>query len=109
MIGDSSLVKKQKLEFEEKKVELSYSDITVIMNQCPLYDIVNVIGVFFNKSEEKSKLRNGKVLRIVKAKTKDQTGLITFTLFGEGKDTGYRHRVFDDVSKTLHLHQMILM
>ena len=66
-------------------------------------------GLFFNKSEEKSKLRNEKVLRIIKVKTKDQTGLITLTLFGEGKDTGYRHRVFDDVSKVLHLHQMMIL
>ena len=44
MIGDSSLVKKQKLEFEEKKVELSCSDIAAIMNQCPLYDTAMCVG-----------------------------------------------------------------
>lgn len=44
MIADSSLVKKQKLEFEEKKDELSCSDIAAILNQCPLYDIVMYVG-----------------------------------------------------------------
>ena len=64
------------------------------MNECPLYDIVHVRGLLFNKSEEKLKLKNGKMLRIAEAKLKDQTGLTKFTLFGDliGKvkeDTGY--------------------
>ena len=34
-------------------------------------------------SDEKSKSKNGKVLIIVKVKTKDQTGFMTVTLFGD--------------------------
>ena len=37
MIGDSSSLKKQKLGYEDEIFELSCSDITKIMNECPLY------------------------------------------------------------------------
>ena len=56
------------------------------MHDCPLHDIVHVREFFFNTREEKSKSKNEKVLRIVEAKSKDQTGLITFTLFGDLND-----------------------
>ena len=38
----------QKLQnFEERTVELSYSDISTIMNECPLYDTVHLHGLLF--------------------------------------------------------------
>lgn len=46
-------------------------------------NIVHVDGLFINMSEEKSKSKNGKVLRIIKVETKDQTGFMTVTLFGD--------------------------
>ena len=51
------------------------------MNECPLYDIVHVCGLLFNKSEEKSKLNNGQMLRIVEAKMKvsNRTSKIYFS------------------------------
>ena len=52
----------ENIDIEERKVELSYSDISTIMNECPLYDIVHVCGLLFNKSEAKSKLKNGQML-----------------------------------------------
>ena len=42
-------------------VELSYSDISTILNEYPLYDIVHVHELFLNEGEEKSKLKNGKI------------------------------------------------
>ena len=56
------------------------------MHDCPSHGIVHVREFSFNTSEEKSKSKNEKVLRIVEAKSKDQTGLITFTLFGDLND-----------------------
>ena len=44
-INDYSSVKKQKLNFEERNVELSYSNISTIMNECPLYGTVHVSGL----------------------------------------------------------------
>ena len=93
-INGNSSIKKGKVDFEERKIELSYSDISTIMNECPFYDTVHVRGLLFNKSEEKLKLKNGKMLRIVKVKIKDQTALMKFTLFGDLIDkvkeyTGY--------------------
>ena len=44
-INDYSFVKKQKLNFEERNVELSYSNISTIMNECPLYGTVHVSGL----------------------------------------------------------------
>lgn len=46
-------------------------------------NIVRVDGLFINMSEEKSKSKNGKVLRIIKVETKDQTGFMTVALFGD--------------------------
>ena len=70
-VNDYSSVKKRNLDFEERKVELCYLNISTIMNERPLYDILHVHGLLFNKSEEKSKLKDGKMLRIVEAKIKD--------------------------------------
>ena len=93
-INGNSSIKKGKVDFEERKIELSYSDISTIMNECPFYDTVHVRGLLFNKSEEKLKLKNGKMLRIFKVKIKDQTALMKFTLFRDLIDkvkeyTGY--------------------
>ena len=34
-INGNSSIKKGKVDFEERKIELSYSDISTIMNECP--------------------------------------------------------------------------
>ena len=47
-------------------VELSYSGITTILNEYPLYDIVYV--------HEKSKLKNGKIWESSKQKKKIKQG-----------------------------------
>ena len=44
-INGNSSIKKGKVDFEERKIELSYSDISTIMNECPFYDTVHVRGL----------------------------------------------------------------
>ena len=93
-VNDYSSVKKRKLDFEERKVEISYLNISTITKECPLYDVLHVHELLFNKIDEKSKWKNEKMLRIVEAKIKDQTGLIKLTLFDDlidkvKEDTGY--------------------
>ena len=89
-INDCSSKKNRKLDIEERKVEWSYPDISTIMNECPLYDIVHVCGLLFNKSEEKSKLNNGQMLRIVKAKMKvsNRTSKIYFSCWFHSQSEG---------------------
>ena len=93
-VNDYSSVKKRKLDFEERKVEISYLNISTITNECPLNDVLHVHELLFNKTDEKSKWKNEKMLRIVEAKIKDQTGLIKLALFDDlidkvKEDTGY--------------------
>ena len=43
-INDYNFIKTQKFHnFEERTVELSYSDISTIMNECPLCDTVHLL------------------------------------------------------------------
>ena len=70
MIGDSSSLKKQKLGYEDEKFELFCSDITKPWMNVHCINIVHIDGLFINMSEEKSKSKNGKVLRLSKWKQK---------------------------------------
>lgn len=75
MVTDYSSVKKTKLLFDSPQHETSYKDISEILNECSLFEIVNV-------HTEEHVERNGKTLNFVKAVLHDNTDTIPITIFG---------------------------
>ena len=92
-VNDYSSVKKRKLDFEERKVEISYLNISTITNECPLYDVLHVHELLFNKIDEKSKWKNAENCRS-KNKRSNRTNKTCIIWWFNWQSEG-RHRVFD--------------
>ena len=81
MITDYTAVKKKNLDFEPKTLQLQYTDITTIMNELALNQVIHIHAFLSNVSAEVTKWKDGKFLEIVEAKLFDKTGVIKLTIF----------------------------
>ena len=68
MITDYSAAKKRKIDFEPRTLQLQYTDITIIMNELALNQVIHIHAFLSNVSTEISKWKDGKFLKIVEAK-----------------------------------------
>ena len=75
-------VKRVKLNFEKPSLIISYSTISEIMNEKPIYAMINVKGTKFNLEETEQKVcKYGKILQLRNAVFKDSTDCIPITFF----------------------------
>ena len=81
IVNDFSSVKKSKLNFERKTLQLKIFAIEQVINECAIYDIVDVTGLVYNLQTEAEHEKDGKPLRIRKGMIKDETGSIEIVLF----------------------------
>ena len=82
-VTDFTKIKKRKLEFEPRLLNLDITNIVIIINETVLHEIVHKEGVLFDLKEEKVKFKDGIELRIQECKVKDDTGIIKMTIFGD--------------------------
>ena len=82
IITDFTSAKKTELTFE-KNIIAETSTIHQVINECSLYDIVNVSVLVYNLQEEFSVKKEYKSLRVKKAMLKDHTEKISGVFFEE--------------------------
>ena len=82
-VTDFTKIKKRKLEFEPRLLNLDITNIAIIINETVLHEIVHKEGVLFDLKEEKVKFKDGIEIRIQECKVKDDTGIIKMTIFGD--------------------------
>ena len=80
---DFTKIKKRKLEFEPRFLNLDITNIPIIINETVLHEIVHKEGVLFDLKEEKVKFKDGREIRIQECKVEDDTGIIMMTIFGD--------------------------
>ena len=80
---DFTKIKKRKLEFEPRLLNLNITKISTIINETGLNEIVHIEGVVFDLKEEKVKFKDGRDIRIQECKVKDDTAIIKLTIFGD--------------------------
>ena len=82
-VTDFTKIKKRKLEFEPRLLNLNITKISTIINETGLNEIVHIEGVVFDLKEEKVKFKDGREIRIQECKVKYDTTIITLTIFGD--------------------------
>ena len=81
IVNDFSSVKKTELNFGRKTLQSKIFTIEQVINECAIYDIVDVTGLVYNLQTEAEHEKDGKPLRIRKGMIKDETGSIKIVLF----------------------------
>ena len=89
---------KRKLKFESRVLNLDRTNISTIVNEIGLNEIINIEGVLFDLKEEKVKFNDGIKVRIRECKvTDDTTAIIKLTIFGDLTDE-IKGKSFDKIS-----------
>ena len=94
-ITDFTSVKRTELNFQKKMFQPTFKTITEIMNECAIYEIVNVRGLVYNLQDEEHVDKDGKPLRMRKAQFKDETDSIEIVLFSNFIDQVTDNKCYD--------------
>ena len=86
IVNDFSSVKKTELNFERKTLQSKIFTTEQVINECAIYDIVDITGLVYNLQTETEHAKDGKPLRIRKGMIKDETGSIEIVLFSSSVD-----------------------
>ena len=81
IVNDFSLVKKTEESFERKDFERKPLTVQQVINDCAIYDIVDISALVYNLQQETINQKEGAPLRIRKGIIKDQTGNFEILLF----------------------------
>ena len=73
IVNDFSSVEKSELNFERKSLQLKIFTIKQEINECAIYDIVDVNGLEYNLKTETEHEKDRKTLRSRKGMIKDET------------------------------------
>ena len=81
-------MKRVKLNFEKPSLIISYSTVSEIVNEKPMYAMIDVKGAIFNLGETKQKVcKNSKVLQIRKTVARDSTDCVPITFLDKNVST----------------------
>ena len=95
IVNHFSSVKKTDLNFERKTLQSKCFTIEQVINECAIYDIVDVTGLVYNLQTEAEHEKDGKPLRIRKGMIKDETGSIGIVLFSSLVDEVSNNTSYD--------------
>ena len=70
-VTDFAKIKKQKLEFDSRLLNLNITKISTIINERGLNEIVHIEGVVLDLKEGKVKFKDGREIRIQECKVKN--------------------------------------
>ena len=88
-------VKKTELNFERKTLQSKIFAIEQVINECAIYDIVDVTGLIYNLQTAAEQEKDGKPLRIRKEMIKDETRSIEIVLFSSLVDEVSNNTSYD--------------
>ena len=80
---DFTKIKKRKLEFDSRVLNLNITKILTSINKRGLNEIVHIEGVVFDLKEGKVLFKDGREIRIQECKVKDDTAIIKLTIIGD--------------------------
>ena len=89
IVNDFSLFKKTDVNFKRKDFQRK------AINECAIYDIVDISGSVYNLQQEATHQNEGAPLRIRKGIMKDQTGSIEIVLFSSVMDKKSNNNCYD--------------
>ena len=81
IVNDFSSVTKTELNFERKTLQSKICTTEQVINECALFDIVNVTGLVYNLQTQAKHEKDEKTLCIQKWMIKKETGIIEIILF----------------------------
>ena len=82
LVTNFTSVKRVKLNFEKPSLIVSYSTVSEIVNEKPIYAMINVKGTIFNFEETVQNVcKNDKMLQLRKVVFKDSTECLAITFF----------------------------
>lgn len=111
LITDFSSVRQFTPDFEKPTHELVYKNIEAISNECPLYNIVNVVGIIFDIGPIQTCEKDGKPLKFRKATISDDTGTVPITLFSDISEKSLKDKqcyAFTNMRIAKYLSQRLL-
>lgn len=83
MITNYTAAKNRKLDFEPRTLQLKYTDIVTIMNELALNQLIHIHVFLSDVIAEMTKWKDGKFLKIKKAKLFDKIGFVKLTIFND--------------------------
>lgn len=110
MVGDYSSVKQQSLPFPQTEIERKLTQISTILNETGLFEVVNVRGFIHNLTAIESVDRNGENLKLRKGIITDETGSMPITFFADATDKVRDHAGFliSDVRVSKYMCERLL-
>ena len=95
IVNDFSSVKKTEVNFERKDFQRKPFTGQQVINECAIYDIVDISGLVYNLQQETTNQKEGAPLRIRKGIMKDETGSIDMVLFSSVIDKISNNNCYD--------------
>ena len=86
IVNDFSSDKKTEPNFERKGFQRKPVTVQQVINECAIYDIVDISGLVYNLQQETASQKEGEPLRIREGIMKDQTGSIEIVFFSSVVD-----------------------
>ena len=88
LVTNYTSVKRVKLNFEKPSLIISYSTVSEIVNEKPMYAMIDVKGAIFNLGETKQKVcKNSEVLQLRKTVARDSTDCVPITFLDKNVST----------------------
>ena len=69
--------------FKLQQFEKEYINIAVVINECQLYEVINVSGLIYTIGADENAEKTGKLLKFKKATIQDETASIAITFYNE--------------------------
>ena len=73
MVTDYTSVKNIIPTFKLQQFEKEYISIAAVINECQLYEVINVSGLIYNNGAEEHDEKNGELLKFNKATIQNET------------------------------------
>ena len=95
IVNDFPSVKKTELNFERKTLLSKFFTVEQVINECAVYDIVDVTGLLYNLQTKAEHEKDERPVRIRKGMIKDETRSIEILLFNLLVDEVSNYTSFD--------------
>ena len=69
--------------FKLQQFEKEYINIAAVINECQLYEVINVSDLIYTIGADEHAEKTGKLLKFKKATIQDETASVAITLYNE--------------------------
>ena len=110
LINDSTSIKKMKLDIMQPIHNAVFQETSTVENELPLFDMVNVKGIFSSMGALETASEGNKILESKKASPEDNTASMSMTFYNELKNTWKKEKRSEiiEVRTTKYMTQKLL-